>query len=27
MMDLLGSPEFNEEVEQRSEQSARLESG
>ena len=26
MMDLLGSPEFNEEVEQRSEQSARLES-
>ena len=27
MMDLLGSPEFNEEVERRSEQSARLESG
>jgi len=26
-MDLLGSPEFNEEVERRSEQSARLESG
>ena len=26
MMDLLGSPEFNEEIEQRSEESARLES-
>ena len=26
MMDLLGSPEFNKEIEQRSEQSARLES-